>query len=88
MSKNLMSKPWYPKIGKEGKTQNFVYLDTLYSDNPTIYNKAQNLFASTSLSLYGNLWPQMNDLLNLAKREQDKEDRLLDLFFNETNANS
>lgn len=87
MAENLVGKkPWYPNPTGAGKDRNFVYLDTLREDSPKIYNKAQSLFSSIEGKIFGSLWPQMNDLLQLAKREQEKEDRLLDLFFNEGRA--
>lgn len=87
MANNLITTPWYPRPDHDEKTRNFVYLDTLYEDNPKVYNKAAAIFSDVGNNLYGSLWPQLNDLLTLANREQEKEDRLLDLFFNESRAN-
>ena len=84
MAENLISKPWYPKVDHNEKTRNFVYLKTLQEDNPQIYNKAQLVMASVQHNLWENLWPQVGALQQLAIRERDKEDRLLDLFFNES----
>ena len=76
---------WYPRV-KSVSDSAFVYLDTLAHDNSRVYSKATNLLSQTASELYGSLWPQMADLKALAEREKDKEDRLLDLFFNEARA--
>lgn len=78
---------WYPKVGTTNNT-NFVFLDTLSYDNPKVYSKAKNLLSQTASEISGSLWPQMANLKALAEREKDKEDRLLDLFFDEARAGS
>lgn len=93
MAKNIVSKasnnqeerhPWYPNLSNKYRNQNFIYLDTLQDDNPKLFYNAENRFHDVLGKLNLNLSLQLHELLALAEREQEKEDRLLDDFFGTT----
>ena len=80
-------KPWYPKVDDESKSLNYIFLDTLKDDiwHSGVYTKAENKFNLVESSLRAALYPQLDDLLQLAIREERKEIQLLEDFVNKGN---
>lgn len=87
MAENLVAKtvearhPWWPNLSSKYRDQNFIYLKTLQEDNPKLFYAADARFRDSLGNLNFDLNLQLDDLYNLALREQEKEDRMLDDFF-------
>ena len=93
MAENLLAinkyperSPWYPNPYSPYGRRDFIYLKTLQEDHPRVYNSAKNRLWDTLSDLNRDLDPQLNDLYELAVREQKKEDDMLDKVFPKTNA--
>ena len=81
MAENLIRAPWYPNPRFSYGRQDFIYLHSLAEDHPQVYHAARNKFFDTLANIDFNLEPQLDDLLSLAERERDKEDKMLNEIF-------
>ena len=82
MAENLLARsPWYPNPWAPHGRQDYIYLNTLQKDHSQVYHAAKNRLFDTLSNINTELEPQLNDLLNLAEREQKKEDEMLDKVF-------
>ena len=69
MAENLIATPWFPNPELKNAKRDFIYLSSLREDHPKVYYKAENLMSDVLSNLNEGLEPQLNDLLELAKRE-------------------
>jgi hypothetical protein len=87
MAENLIAKtmearhPWWPNLSNKYRDQTFIYLKTLQEDNPKLFYAADARLRDSLGNLNFGLNLQLDDLYNLALREQEKEDTMLDDFF-------
>ena len=79
MPENLLKRGWYPPFNGDLDYENstYVYSPTLQSIRPSIYKKATKLMNQSMKSISSHLEPSLQALLELAYREQAKEDAFL-----------